>query len=98
MNEKTHGHRWVAIRPGYPQKICKCGELKVGTRTVLLGDLVRYSSTKIPTTAGQLGMDLATGRSQQFVTGAAEPVANLSDIGDSADPFGSIYYSMINAQ
>ena len=61
---KAHKHKWVSIRKGYPQKICLCGELKVGTNTVLLGDLVRYSSTKLPVAAGQLGMDLATGRAQ----------------------------------
>jgi hypothetical protein len=93
---KPHEHRWVAIKPGFPQTICKCGELKVGTHTVLLGDLVRYSSTKFPDAAGQLGMDLATGRAQQFVAGAAEAIADLSDIGDGADPFGTLYYSMIN--
>lgn len=86
---KSHEHKWVSIRKGYPQKICKCGELKVGTNTVLLGDLVRYSSTKLPAAAGQLGMDLATGRAQQFVGGAVEEIANLSDItgGGSSNAF-----------
>jgi hypothetical protein len=80
MMMKKHEHKWAAIRKGFPQKICMCGMLKVGTHTVLLGDEIRYSSTKLTTTAGQLGMDLATGRAQQFVGGANQAIANLSDV------------------
>lgn len=80
---KAHSHRWVSIRKGYPQKICKCGELKVGTNTVLLGDLVRYSSTKLTAGLGQLGMDVATGRPSGFVGGVDAPLALLSEVGGS---------------
>jgi hypothetical protein len=90
MMMKKHEHKWAAIRKGYPQTICKCGELKVGTHTVLLGDLVRYSSTKLTTAAGQLGMDLATGRAQQFVGGANQAIANLSDITGGAFSAGGV--------
>jgi hypothetical protein len=85
---KTHEHKWVSIRKGFPQKLCMCGMLKVGTHTVLLGDEIRYTSTKLPVGAGQLGMDLATGRAQQFVGGSAEAIANLSDIPGGA-PFSA---------
>lgn len=77
---KIHTHNWVPIRKGFPQSLCKCGMLKVGTHTVLLGDLVRYTSTKAPVAMGEIGMDLATGRAQQFVGGAAQEIADLADI------------------
>lgn len=83
MMTKKHEHKWASIRKGFPQKICLCGMLKVGTHTVLIGDEVRYTSTIAPTAAGQLGMDLATGRAQQFVGGAAQAVASLSDVSSS---------------
>lgn len=90
-----HKHRWVPIKPGYPQKICKCGELKVGTNTVLLGDLVRYSSTKLTDAAGQIGMDLANGRAHLFVGGSTQAVAVLSDV--VVDPFEVLYNSTVNS-
>jgi hypothetical protein len=92
---KVHKHRWVSIKPGFPQKICKCGELKVGTHTVLLGDLVRYSSTKLTDAAGQVGMDLATGRAHLFVGGSTQAVAVLSDV--VVDPFEVLYNSVTNS-
>lgn len=75
-----HKHKWVSIRQGYPQKLCKCGLLKVGTHTVLLGDLVRYSSSAVPGAIGEVGMDLASGRLQQYVGGVAQDVADLADV------------------
>jgi hypothetical protein len=77
---KPHEHRWVAIKPGFPQKICRCGHMKVGTKTVLLSDFIRYTTTKAPVATGDLGMDVTSGRPQFFQGAAVRDVASLDDI------------------
>jgi hypothetical protein len=77
---KPHEHNWVSIKPGFPQKICKCGHMKVGTKTVLLSDFIRYTTTKAPVDEGDLGMDVTSGRPQFFQGAAVRNVASLDDI------------------
>lgn len=57
--------------------------VKAGKRSTFYGDsFVRWDATATPTTAGQLGMDLATGRPKAFVGGASKDIAVSGDVGD----------------
>lgn len=77
------GRRMHALRRAVPIFVCVCGAMKVGKNTVTLdglANLIRWSASGVPTVLGEVGMDIATGRMQQFVGGAAQNVANLADI------------------
>lgn len=88
---REHRHSWKAI-PGlesFPQRLCRCGMVwapqgvKAGKRSTFYGDsFVRWDATATPTAAGQLGMDLATGRPKAFVGGASKDIAVSGDPGD----------------
>jgi hypothetical protein len=45
-----------------------------------VGDVTRWSATKLAAQLGDIGMDLATGRPSTFVGGSPNPVAVLSDL------------------
>lgn len=89
----THKHKWVAIRRGFPQRMCLCGAIKsrglvVGENTITLspagvGDVMRWSATKAPVAAGDIGMDVATGRPQAYVGGTAVDLATVNDTSPS---------------
>jgi hypothetical protein len=69
------GGRMVPVRRGYPVYVCKCGSMKFGDRTVTLDgvlDLIRWTTSGTPTVAGEVGMDLTTGRPRAFVFNASQ--------------------------
>lgn len=80
-----HVHTWVPIRRGFPQMICRCGAMKsrgmvVGENTITVspagvGDVIRWSATKAPVAAGDIGMNVTTGNPQAFVSAAARNLA-----------------------
>lgn len=88
---EPHNHKWVPI-PGlehFPQRLCQCGAIKaaesmIGKNTITLSpggsDVVRWSASQAPTAAGDIGMDVTTGRMRQFVGGAPQNVASVADI------------------
>ena len=82
------GKRMVRLKRSIPIFVCPCGAMKIGRNTVTLdgaGNLVRWSASGTPAVLGEVGMNTATGRLQQFVGGAAQNVANLSDATSAGD-------------
>ncbi len=85
-----HQHAWVPIRKGYPQKICRCGafkarDIKVGENTISFspvgaGDVARWSATAQPAAAGDLGMDVTTGRPRAFVSQTPRDLATTAEV------------------
>lgn len=75
----------LRLRRGVPIFVCSCGALKIGTNTLQMdgaSHLIKWRTTSgIPAQAGDVGMDLATGRLQMFVGGTSVPVAHVGDIG-----------------
>jgi len=85
----------VPLRRGIPIFVCPCGSMKFGKNTITLdpANLIRWSGSGVPAVLGEVGMDVVTGRLQQFVGGAARAVANLTDIssgGYTFDEFSDI--------
>lgn len=84
IREDHHEHRYVPIRHGYPQRICKCGAMKIGKNTITLSpggaDVLRWSTTQAATAAGDIGMNVTTGRPSAFVGGVNSPFALSADI------------------
>jgi len=62
-------------------KDVKLSELRFGENSVIIGDQIQFDATATPTTKGQLGMDVATGRPQAFVDGSAQGIAVSSETG-----------------
>lgn len=73
-------HRWEPIRRGYESAgpfVCKCGALGVrsiraGKNTVTMGpasgiDVIRWSASFAPVAAGDIGMNVTTGRPRAFM-------------------------------
>jgi hypothetical protein len=75
----SHVHKWEALKRGFPQRVCRCGslhatELKIGKNTITLspagvGDVARWSATQNALAAGDIGMNVLTGRPQAFIQG-----------------------------
>lgn len=64
-----HAHKWEIIRKGFPQKICRCGALKVrglqsGDNTVTMSpsglDLIRFTSSNVQQ-KGDIGIFASSG-------------------------------------
>lgn len=74
-----HRHQWFPVKRGFPQRICKCGALGVaqidaGGNTISVGipgpvDLIRWSASALPTAAGDVAMDVTSGRPRAFIEG-----------------------------
>lgn len=86
-------HDWRPIRKGYPQKICRCGQLRVagmrvGDKSLTIGpggvDKLQWSATASPTFMGNLGMNFPLGRPSANVqqTGPQGLVNRFEDLGD----------------
>ena len=79
----NHKHRWVLLRPGFPQRICRCGAIKalalqVGEHSISLspaGDVIRWSASQAALAKGDIGMDVSTGRPRAFVLDADQLLA-----------------------
>lgn len=78
-----HVHKFTPLKKGFPQKICVCGELrgisaiKVGKNTIDVGaagagDIIRWSGTQAALQAGDLGMNVTSGRPSAFIDGEAK--------------------------
>jgi hypothetical protein len=84
MADEQHKHEWVPIREGYPQKICKCGVLRVlgiksGKNTITVNpspasqEVIRWTSYHNPSVA-DLGMSSNGRPTFSFGTSTANEV------------------------
>lgn len=90
--DPQHQHKFVPMRRGFPQVMCRCGLIgvrgvKSGENSISVGngsvDIIRWSASQAPLAAGDIGMDTATGRIRQFRGGVARDVADLGDLAGS---------------
>lgn len=56
-------------------------EAMFGKNSVKLTDLIKFTTTASPTTAGELGMDTATGRPQAYIGGVVKNLAHTDETG-----------------
>jgi len=81
---REHVCRFVPIRRGYPQRICICGAMRVGANTITLspagvGDVARWSASQAAVAAGDLAMNVSTGRARQFALGFSREMGSVVD-------------------
>lgn len=68
------GKRMRPLVRGVPIFVCACGSMRFGSNTVTLDgvlDLIRWTTSGTPVSAGEVGMDLATGRPTAFIGNAS---------------------------
>lgn len=78
----------IRLRRGVPVFACRCGALKLGENTLTVDGaehLLKWRTTSgTPAQAGDVGMDLATGRLRMFVGGAVKDVAHTGEISNTS--------------
>lgn len=85
-----HIHNFVALKKGFPQKLCRCGEMrgissiKVGKNTIDVGgagagDVIRWSGAQAALAAGDLAMDTVSGRPRAFIEGESRDLGYLDE-------------------
>lgn len=87
----VHIHKFTPLMRGFPQKICKCGELrgitsaKIGKNTIDVGgagagDVIRFSGSQAALQAGDLGMDNVSGRPRAFIEGEDRLMPHVDEV------------------